>query len=106
MLVADMNVFDDYILSLYPFARIMSDHAWESGDNRYFHCSRLGMGKKIWNRRTEPEPNQNTWNRNQTETLKYPNAYYISISKITELRTERIPEYIKIIIIYTFCISL
>ena len=48
------------------------------------------------------KPNRN---RNQTETLRYPTGYYISISKITEPRTERIPEYIKILIIYTYNIT-
>lgn len=54
------------------------------------------MGKKKRTRRTEPEPNQNIWNRNRIEILKYPSCSYISILEIIEPELEpNIPEYPK-----------
>ena len=54
------------------------------------------MGKKKRTRRTEPEPNQNIWNRNRIEILKYPSCSYISILEIIEPEPEpNVPEYPK-----------
>ena len=59
----------------------------------------VGMDGKKQNRRTKSESNRNR-NRMQPSNIRMdPNIY---ISKITELRTERIPEYIKILIMYTY----